>query len=119
MKFLRTVEPRFRPNRPIGVIVTGRYEKYREDTVAWLHRAGIEYAGLRMCPEPPAGERPNRSGFKAGVYQELGTKYAELFIESDPRQALKIARLTGKAVWCVDTQMFYPATIAAEAEDDE
>lgn len=111
LRFIRTVEPRFCPTRPIGWIVTGRMETYRAETEAWLKRHGIEYLGLSMLPVPPDGERPNRAGFKARIYQELGTKYAELFIESDPRQAVKIAALTGKAVWCVDNQAFYPAAV--------
>lgn len=118
-RFIREAPPRFLPKRPIGTIVTARLEKYRALTEAWLHRHGVEYAGLRMLDLPDKAARMatgNRAGFKADIYASLGPKYGELFIESDARQARKIAAMTGKAVWCVENQVFYPASEMTEEE---
>ena len=44
--------------------------------------------------------------FKAKIYKKLSD--TSIFIESDPRQAKKIAQLTGKMVFCATTdELFY------------
>lgn len=119
LEFIRTAPPLFRPRRPIGWIVTARLEKYRAETEAWLHRQGVTFAGLVMMDLPDKAARMeagNRAGFKAKAYQALGPKYAELFVESNPRQAAKIAAMTGKPVWCTSSQQFHPAAPAAATE---
>jgi orotate phosphoribosyltransferase len=115
--FIRTAEPRFLPERPLGWIVTARLEKYRALSEEWLTRHGVRHAGLIMMDLPDKAARMaqgNRAGWKAETYRSLtwtdgeGTQRpAELFIESDSGQARKIAALTGKPVWCTDTQTFF------------
>jgi hypothetical protein len=64
-------------------------------------------------------ERGNRASFKAERYATLTVllredgkrKPAELFVESNNGQARKINALTGKPVWCTDTQTFYPGAV--------
>jgi hypothetical protein len=120
LQFIRTAEPKFKPTQRIGFIVTARLEKYRDETEAWLQRHGIDHGGLFMMDLPTKAarmERGNRASFKAERYATLTVqlrddgkqKPAELFIESNNGQARKIAELTGKAVWCTDSQTFYPA----------
>lgn len=119
LEFIRSAPPLFRPRRPIGWIVTARLEKYRTETEAWLRRHGITFAGLVMMDLPDKAARMeagNRAGFKARAYRELGPKYGELFVESNPRQAAKIAAMTGKPVWCTTTQYFHPAAPVSAPE---
>lgn len=120
LQFIRTAEPKFKPMQPIGPIVTARLEKYRAETEAWLQCQKIAHAGLHMLDLPDKAARMargNRGGFKAERYAQLAVtiredgkqKPTELFVESNNGQARKIAELTGKAVWCTDSQTFYPA----------
>ncbi len=102
--FLADAEPLFLPTRPIGHIVTGRLERYREPTEAWLRRHGIEFASLTMMPYATKAERMaagNRGGWKAQAVRGLGV---EMFIESCPKQAGIIARDSGVPVFCTSTQ---------------
>ncbi len=104
VQFLQTAPTLFRPERPIGTIVTGRLEKYRRETEAYLARQGITYAGLVMCPYATKAERMaagGRGSWKAEVMANLG---AEFFIESDPKQARIIAQRTNRPVYCTSTQ---------------
>jgi len=107
-QFLRDVEPLFIPQRPIGHIVTGRLEKYRGETEAWLQRHGIEFEALHMTQFHSKAERMHamkfaggRGGWKARIVRELGV---EMFIESCPKQASIIAREAQVPVWCTRTQ---------------
>src|SRR3546814_19104924 len=56
-EFLANAEPLFIPQRAIGHIITGRAEKYRAETEAWLHRHGLQFKSLKMTPWPTTGER--------------------------------------------------------------
>ena len=106
--FLRDVEPLFIPTRPIGHIVTGRLEKYRGETEAWLARHGIQFESLTMTPFHSKAERMQamkfahgRGGWKAEQVKRLG---CELFIESCAKQSGIIAREAGIPVFCTATQ---------------
>jgi len=106
--FLMSVEPLFVPQRPIGHIVTGRAEKYRRETEAWLRRHGVEFEALHMTPYHTKAERMSamkfaggRGGWKARIAADLGV---EFFVESCPKQAGIIAREAGIPVFCTRTQ---------------
>jgi len=102
--FLATAEPIFIPQRPIGHIVTGRLEKYRGATEAWLRRHGIGFQSLTMMTFATKGERMAHGGrgqWKAEQARRLGV---EMFIESCPKQAAIIAREAAIPVWCTATQ---------------
>lgn len=106
--FLLDVEPLFIPQRPIGHIVTGRLERYRGETEAWLRRHRIEFGALHMTPFHSKAERMSamkfaggRGGWKARIVRELGV---EMFVESCPKQSAIIAREVGIPVWCTRTQ---------------
>jgi uncharacterized HAD superfamily protein len=107
-RFLADVEPLFLPQRPIGHVVTGRAEKYRTETEAWLARHGVEHASLTMTPWHSKAERMSavkfaggRGGWKAEQAKRLGV---EMFIESCPKQAGIIAREARIPVFCTATQ---------------
>lgn len=106
LQFIRTAEPLFVPKRPIGWIVTARLEKWRAATEVWLRQQGIAFGQLIMLDLPDAATRQatgGRGSWKAGVFRNLP---AELFIESNAGQASKIAKGSGKPVWCTSTQTF-------------
>lgn len=99
LRFLESATPMARPTYRIGHLVTSRLEKYREPTVQWLNAHGIQFEHLHMLDLPSAEERRRlgcHAQFKARVYRSLDA--ATLFIESEPSQALEIARLSGKPV---------------------
>jgi len=112
-EFIRNVPPLVRPTRPIGWVVTCRLEKYRQATEEWLTRHGIRAEHLIMMDFPDKESRIAaglHAGFKAKVLRESG---AQLFVESSERQAIEIARLSGRYVLCVGTgQMIAPDGIA-------
>ena len=104
-KFLAEARPLLGPTRKIGWLVTSRLEKYRKPTEAWLARHEIKYDHLIMLDLPSKAERQRlgaHGGFKAEFYRKSD---AILFIESEHEQALRIARLSGKPVLCVETNM--------------
>lgn len=104
LKFLETAEPMFRPQRPIGHIITGRLEKYRQPTIEWLERHGIQCESLTMMPFASKAERMahgGRGGWKASIARKIGV---EFFIESCAKQAAIISREAGIPVWCIESQ---------------
>ncbi len=104
-RFLSEIEPLYRPTRPVGAFVTSRLEKYREPTEAWLARHGIQYGSLHMLDLPDKATRlklGSHARFKGEVYR--AGRY-RLFIESEYRQAVEIARIAGKPVLAMDRQV--------------
>jgi uncharacterized HAD superfamily protein len=103
-RFIRKAPPLFLPKRPVGHIVTGRLEKYRELCESWLHKHGVTFGQLHMMQHANKAERMASGGrgqWKAGIMQDV---QAEFFIESCPKQAGIIAKHTGLPVWCTRTQ---------------
>lgn len=92
--------------RPLRLIVTARLEKYRAQTVAWLERWRIRARKLVMGPWPDqaARQRADVAQWKADQLQDFlagaGGLKPRMYIESDPRQAERIAQLTGGLVVC-------------------
>ena len=104
-KFLSEARPLLGPTRKIGWLVTSRLEKYRKLTEAWLAKHEIKYDHLIMLDLPSKAERQRlgaHGSFKADFYRKSN---AILFIESEHEQALKIAKLSGKPVLCVESNM--------------
>lgn len=110
LEFLRTARPLYIPKYPIRAIVTSRLEKYRQETVDWLRLNNVKYKELYMLDLPSKEERLRlkaHGSFKANIYMQLSD--AVLFYESNPAQAREVAKLTGKAVICTDTDEYFPA----------
>ncbi len=103
-RFLDEVPPKLIPSKEIGWLVTCRLEKYRLQTERWLARHGVRHRHLLMMDHPDMASRKAAGGHarhKAAIYRKTG---APLFIESCPRQAVEIARLSGKSVFCYGTR---------------
>ncbi|MDR0823067.1 MAG: glycosyltransferase [Endomicrobium sp.] len=97
IKFILNAKPLHIPAYEIHSIVTSRLEKYRSQTVKWLQKHHVQYKNLFMMNLATAEERRalgNHADFKAEIYKSL--KDTILFIESNPKQAKKIADLSGK-----------------------
>ncbi|MCR5836757.1 MAG: phosphoribosyltransferase [Lachnospiraceae bacterium] len=100
--FLKNTRPKLVPTKKVGVLVSCRLEKYREDTERWLKEYNILYDKLVLMNGITAKERAligGHANFKAEVYKKSG---AILFIESDNNQAIEICQITGKPVLCIE-----------------
>jgi len=103
-EFILNAAPLYLPKSKIGVLVTSRLEKFRNETEIWLKKHGVNYDSLIMLdlPNQKARQKANCHGIhKANKYKE--NKY-NLFVESELGQAIEINRLTKKPVFC--TQNF-------------
>ena len=108
LQFLKNAKPLYKPEYKIYALVTSRLEKYRPQTEIWLKKHGIQYEHLYMLDLPSAEDRRrlgSHASFKAEIYSSL--KSAELFIESDEKQAETIALIAKKPVICVATDRYY------------
>lgn len=97
------------PTAPIAAIVTGRLEKYRAITEAWLAKYNVKYGELIMHPAARAsvrraGKPKTAAEIKAHIYKS--DKF-NLFVESHPKHAKRIAELTGKPVIATDTMTLF------------
>jgi orotate phosphoribosyltransferase len=92
--------PRQIPCRaPLQAIITSRLERYRSQTEEWLEKWKIKYKNLIMGPWATTQERHGQQGrWKAEQYALLTD--ANLFVESDPRQANEIVLMSNKPVLC-------------------
>ncbi|QQE12446.1 phosphoribosyltransferase [Planctomycetota bacterium] len=108
--FLADATPLNIPTQPIGALVTNRLEKYRKETEAWLTKHHIVYDQLIMLDLPDAATRQKLNAhakFKADFYSK--SNYT-LFIESCNSQSLEISKIAGKSIYCVDSNIYYPAS---------
>ncbi len=99
--FILNAKLKFRPTVNIWYLVTTRLEKYRNETEIWLKKNNIKYNKLIMLNLETAEERRrlNMYGkFKWEEYKKLKDTY--LFIESEYKQAVEIADITKKPVFC-------------------
>lgn len=107
IEFIKNADPLYVPKVPIGYIVTSRLEKYRKETEQWLAAHGIKYKKLYMLNK--TAEERRRLGlhapFKASVYKQITD--SNMFIESNPTQAAKIANLSGKPCICCLNDKIY------------
>ncbi|MGB3828341.1 MAG: hypothetical protein WA962_06140 [Ornithinimicrobium sp.] len=104
-EFLSQTPTRLVPGTEVGWLVTARLERYREQTEEWLRVNGIRYGELLMHPAATAEQRrqeQSHASFKAEVYRR--TK-AWLFIESSIEQAVAIADIVRRPVYCTDRQV--------------
>ncbi|MHC4108708.1 MAG: phosphoribosyltransferase family protein [Planctomycetota bacterium] len=112
-RFLEQAPPRLVPSVPVGWLVTCRLEKYRDLTEQWLGRHGVQYGELIMMDLPSKAARlasGSHGRFKADAYRR---NEALLFVESSERQAVEIARLSGRPVLSLESRrMIYPALAA-------
>ena len=104
--YIENAVPLFAPTSEIGEIVTYRLRKYEAATRRWLDGHGIRYGALTMYEaSSPAQRATSPAQYKAEAYQQRSG--AMLFVESSDRQAREIARLTGRPVYCVESNTLY------------
>ena len=106
--FLSCTRPLFIPSLKVAHLVTSRLERYRPETEEWLQRNGVQYGTLHMLDLPSAEERRRlkiHHKFKAEVYSRY--PQTRLFVESEERQAIEIMKLSGKPVFCIETNEMY------------
>jgi orotate phosphoribosyltransferase len=108
---VKNAKPLFIPDVPVQAVVTSRIERYRELTEIWLKKHGVEYNQLIMHPavtpelRRKMGDHAER---KAKAYARgFNSKATRLFVESDERQARKIAEFTQKPVLCTDLMKMF------------
>ncbi|MEM1224618.1 MAG: phosphoribosyltransferase family protein [Planctomycetota bacterium] len=107
-RFINTAEPLYTPRRvPIPLIVTARIERYRAVTIAWMAKHGIRCHKLVMHPAATLAERQGDdiAAFKARHFAEWAGRHharpaPNAFIESEPKQAERIAKLSGRVTIC-------------------
>lgn len=89
---------------PIKLVVTGRVERWRPETEAWLAKRGVRVERLVMHPAATAGERDRAGDVAAMKGREFAASRCGIFIESDPRQCGTIHEVSGKVVICPATE---------------
>lgn len=102
--FIKNAKPLYIPTYKINAIVTSRLEKYRKETEEWLKKHNVQYEHLYMLDLPTATERQQlgcHAEFKAKIYGKK--ENCSIFVESNRKQAMKIAEITGKKCICVET----------------
>jgi orotate phosphoribosyltransferase len=112
-RFLETAEPLFLPTARVGWLVTGRLERHRSATEAWLSRHNVSYDTLVMHPAQTNAERKASGGggrLKGDFYRKVDSG---LFIESSPWEASEIAKISGKPVLCMETRSMVTPDAAA------
>ncbi len=96
---LLKARPYLIPGYEIDYIVTGRLEKYRASTEAWLSRQGIKYHNLIMWNLEDKSLRTDPAEYKV---RELLQLKPGIFLESRHSEAELIRRKTGLIVFCVE-----------------
>lgn len=104
---LKVLAPLHIPKRKIKAIVTGRMAFRRNITEEWLAKNGVKYGELRMPPFKTVEERKAYKAFRWKAEEYSRADDAQLFIESEPYDAEKIAILSGKPVLCPQAERIF------------
>lgn len=116
--FILNAQPKLIPTQTVGWLVSSRLEKYREETEIWLKKNNVKYNNLILLDGVTADERRKNGDhgeYKAKVYKSIPDSV--LFIESDKVQAIEISRLSGKSVFCIENQKYYPSDFRGEVTE--
>lgn len=109
INYIKTAKPLFIPRTKIGGIVTYRLIKNKEITEKWLHDNGVSYNELIMFDAMSWDERNKRNippeKYKADFYKQHDNY--KLFVESNDYQAKRISEISGKPVYCVESNKLY------------
>ena len=108
-KYIMDAIPLFIPRTKIGGIMTYRLIKNMKVTQEWLKRYGITYNELSMF-NADSWQKRKDSGISPemfkGEYYRTHDNY-QLFVESNDHQARRIHEISGKPVYCVETNKMY------------
>lgn len=106
LNYTERVHPLYLPTYKIHTLITRRPERYRNRTIAWLERHRVEYGHLIMLESRGAESALG----KAQYYNKLDLSF---YIESDPGEAERITRLSGKPVFSVvANKLFEPGVLS-------
>ena len=109
ISYLKDAIPYIIPSHEIDTLVTCRLEKYREITENWLNTHHVRYKHLIMLNFNTKAERISwgkHGEYKGQVYKDSKNL---LFVESSLSEAMKIAEVSNKIVYCTENfQMIYP-----------
>lgn len=103
LDYITNAVPLYLPSVGLDTLVSCRLEKYREPTERWLKKWNVQYRRLIMLdlPDKAARQAWGRHGiYKGEVYKESDCC---LFVESSLKEAVEIARISGKPVFCTET----------------
>lgn len=91
-------------------IITGRLDKYRDITEAWLKKHKFNYDQLIMFPTERQKERDNNHYFVVGNYKAdyFNSFDDNFFVESEHSEASVIKSRTNKVVFCIEDQLANP-----------
>ena len=109
LKYIENAVPLFLPTTTIGEIISYRLIANADRTKKWLSEHGITYKKLSMFKANTWEER-NAKGISPETMKGEHYKsqdWAKLFIESDDHQAQVIHEISGKPVYCVETNKMY------------
>jgi len=114
--FIATTKPIRKTYTELGWIVSGRMERYRVETEQWLTENGIQYREIVLTGNDHKHTMEAHAQYKADWY--LSHPECLLYVESHPRQAARIAELSGKAVVCAETEQSWNtrAPVAVEVQ---
>jgi hypoxanthine phosphoribosyltransferase len=109
IEYIKNAIPLFTPTVKIGELLSYRLIKNEEITKKWLSEHGITYGKMTLFDAQTWDDR-KKSGItpdvmKGEYYKEQ--KWAILFVESDDQQARRIFEISGKPVYCVESNKFY------------
>jgi uncharacterized HAD superfamily protein len=104
---LINAKPLYLPQVRVRGICTNRLERWRDITVQWLERHGVQYQHLIMQPFDTAKERRKHSN--PGEYKAMHYKKSKavLFVESHDKQARVIADLSGKNCLSIENMKMF------------
>ena len=118
LNFINNARLKYKVNRKIPLIVTARIEKYRNPTLKWLERHGMSVDKLIMHPAKTLEERrkDDIAAYKAKHFQKFcetnsnGSHWSMItsfFVESNDKQAKRIASLSSGMVICPPSNQVY------------
>ncbi len=107
VEYIKNPTPLFIPSTQVPItICTYRLRKYYDITVESLHNIGIDNPNIIMYNSEEYEDRVvSPYEYKSYMYKNSEDKL--LFVESDDFQARKIYEITGKPVYCTDTNKMY------------
>ncbi|TKD35813.1 phosphoribosyltransferase [Azotobacter chroococcum] len=110
MHFLTNAKPLNLPSRKIHSLISSRLEKYRKETETWLKEHNIKYEHLIMLDLPSNRHRESHKIYANHKAEHYNKSKLDFFFESEPDQALAIAKATSKPVYCSGNNRVYQSS---------
>lgn len=113
-KFLLNAHPNILYTGEAYGITTSRLLADKESTEIWLSRYNLKYKNITFSKYETVNDRKlaNDHGVQKGLIYRNSS--AELFVESEKKQAIDIVKTSGKFVFCTEDKVLYgPNNIGA------